>query len=210
MTDTRLVRLGLLGPAEGDTAGLGRAAEFLLASGKVSRVVYLGADGALDLAVAAWARKLVGDDPSDEASWKRAAEVAATGSPDVIDKFVTVQRARMQLKLLEALPPGGRTIEMVGDRVAVLIHDKALLDEEDILAANLLIYGKSDAPMVKKIGSRWFVSPGQIGSSGGGAAILDDEQTDIIVTVHDLGGRETIRETLLVQRATKVRIQGGA
>ena len=42
--------------------------------------------------------------------------------------------------------------------VAVLIHDKALLDEEDILAANLLVYGKSETPMVKKIGSRWFVS----------------------------------------------------
>ena len=210
MTDTRVVRLGRLGPSEGDTAGLGRAAEFLLSTGKVSRVVYLGTDGALDLAVAAWARKLVGDDPSDDGAWSRAAEIAVAGSSDEIDKFVHVERARVQLKLLEALPPGGRTIEMVGDRVAVLIHDKALLDEEDILAANLLVYGKSDAPMVKKIGSRWFVSPGQIGSEGGGLAILDDEDADIIVTVHDLAGRETIRETLLVQRATKVRIQGGA
>ncbi len=204
------MRLGLLGPSEGDTAGLGRAAEFLLEAGKVNRVIYLGADGALDTAVATWARKLVGDDPSNDASWKRAADIAATGSPEEIDKFVLVERARMHLKLLEALPPGGRTIEMVGDRVAVLIHDKAHLDEEDILAANLLIYGKSDAPMVKKIGSRWFVSPGHIGAGGGGLAILDDAESDIIVTVHDLTGKITICETLLVQRATKVRIQGGA
>ena len=210
MPDTRLVRLGLLGPSEGDIVGLGRAAEYLLASGKVSRVVYLGMDGALDKAVAAWARKLVGDDPSDDASWKRAAGIAASGSPAEIDNFVGVERARMRLKLLEALPPGGRTIEMVGDRVAVLIHDKALLDEEDILAANLLVYGKSDTPLVKKIGSRWFVSPGQIGSDGGGIGILDDEEADIIATFQDASGKTSMREALTVQRATKVRIQGGA
>ena len=37
-----------------------------------------------------------------------------------------------------------RSVEMFGDRVAVLIHDKALLDEEDIFSATFLVYGKSD------------------------------------------------------------------
>ena len=59
-----------------------------------------------------------------------------------------------------------RTIEMFGDRVAVLIHDKALLDEEDIFSATFLVYGKSDGPLVKKIGPRWFLTPGPIGSAG--------------------------------------------
>jgi hypothetical protein len=204
------VRLGLLGPSEGDIAGLGRAAEFLLTTVKVSRAVYLGVDSALDKAVAQWARKLVGDDPSDEAAWKRAADVAIAGTPPEIDRFVAVERARMRLKSLETLPQGGRTIEMVGDRVAILIHDKALLDEEDILAANLLVFGRSAEPLVKKIGTRWFVSPGQIGSPGGGLCILDDEDADVVCTVYDGAGKQTIREALLVQRAAKVRIQGGA
>src|ERR1044072_7214281 len=117
------MRLGLLGPAGGEVGALGRAAEFLLNGARVHRAIYLGNDGALDRAVAAWARKLVGDDPTDENAWRRAAEVAAKGTYEQIDKFVSTERARMRLKTLEALPESGaRTVEMVSDRVAVLIH----------------------------------------------------------------------------------------
>src|SRR5688572_29309227 len=119
------MRLGLLGPAGGDVGALGRAAEYLLNGARVHRAIYLGNDGALDRAVAAWARKLVGDDPSDEGAWRRAADVALGGSPELIDRFVTTERARLRLKALEALPSPGsdeaaRTIEMISDRVAVL------------------------------------------------------------------------------------------
>jgi hypothetical protein len=101
-----------------------------------------------------------------------------------------------------------RTIEMVGDRVAVLIHDKALLDEEDILAANLLFFGKSEGPLVRKIGARWFVTPGPIGSEGGGIAVIDDESDEITVTIYDSTGKPSQREALIVQRPTKMRVQG--
>ena len=97
------MRLGLLGPAGGDVGGLGRAAEFLLNGARVHRAIYLGNDGALDRAVAAWARKLVGDDPTDEGAWRRAAELALTGQPAAIDRFVATERARLRLKSLEAL-----------------------------------------------------------------------------------------------------------
>jgi hypothetical protein len=196
------MRLGLLGPAGGDVGALGRAAEFLLNGARVHRAIYLGNDGALDRAVAAWARKLVGDDPSDEGAWKRAAGIALEGTPQVIDRFVATERARLRLKALEALPEQvARTIEMVGDRVAVLIYDKGQLDEEDILAANLLLFGKSDAPLIRKIGARWFVTPGPIGSEGGGIAVLDDEQDEVVVTVFDIAGKPSAREVLTSNRA---------
>ena len=203
------MRLGLLGPAGSDVGALGRAAEFLLNGARVHRAIYLGNDGALDRAVAAWARKLVGDDPSDDAAWRRAADIAVEGSPEQIDKFVQTERARLRLKSLEALPEQvARTIEMIGDRVAVLIHDKALLDEEDILAANLLFFGKSDGPLVRKIGARWFVTPGEIGCEGGGIAVVDDEAQEIAVTIYDSTGKPTLRETLTAQRPVKMRVQG--
>lgn len=203
------MRLGLLGPAGPDVGALGRAAEFLLNGARVHRAIYLGNDGALDRAVAAWARKLVGDDPSDDGAWKRAAEIALKGTAEQLDKFVSTERARLRLKSLEALPEEiSRTIEMVGDRVAVLIHDKALLDEEDILAANLLFFGKSDGPLIRKIGARWFVTPGPIGCEGGGIAVLDDEQDDITITIFDSTGKPTQKEALSVTRAPKMRVQG--
>jgi len=42
-----VVRLGLLGPANGDLATLARTAEFLLNGAKVTRAIYLGDDEAL-------------------------------------------------------------------------------------------------------------------------------------------------------------------
>ena len=205
------MRLGLLGPSEGDVASLGRAAEFLLNSAKVNRAIYLGNDSALDRAVSAWARKLVGDDPSDENAWKRAAEIALRGTPEHIDRFVQIEKARLRLKALESLPEKvSRTIEMFGDRVAVLIHDKAQLDEEDILAASILVYGRSEGPLVKRVGGRWFVTPGHIGSTGGGLAVIEDTNDDVVVTIFDGSGKATTKETLTLQRATKMRVQGGA
>jgi hypothetical protein len=112
------------------------------------------------------------------------------------------------LKALEALPEQvARTIEMVGDRVAVLIYDNEQLDEEDILAANILLFGKSDAPLVRKVGTRWFVSPGPIGS--GGIAVLDDEQEDVVVTLFDPSGTAVQRETLTGQEADNVHVTSG-
>lgn len=205
------MRLGLLGPSAGDVGALGRAAEFLLNTARVHRAIYLGVDGALDRAVTTWARKLVGDDPSDDSAWRRAADAALTGTPEQIDRMVQLERARMRLKALESLPEQvGRTIEMLGDRVAVLIHDKALLDEEDILAANLLFYGKSDGPLVKRIGARWFVTPGPIGSEGGGIAVLDDDADDVTVSIFDSLGKPGVTEALTAQRAAKMRVQGDA
>src|SRR5579862_1833758 len=106
------MRLGLLGPAGGDVGALGRAAEFLLNGARVHRAIYLGVDGALDRAVAAWAQRLVGGDPSDEAAWSRAAELAETGTSEEIDRFVGIQRARLRLSALEALAGDhARTLE---------------------------------------------------------------------------------------------------
>lgn len=203
------MRLGLLGPAGGDVGALGRAAEFLLNGARVHRAIYLGNDGALDRAVAAWARKLVGDDPTDDGAWRRAADMAIGGAPAAIDRFVATERARQRLKSLEALPEKqARTIEMVGDRVALLLHDKAELDEEDILAANIILYGRSDGPLVRKIGARWFASPGPISSTEGGMAVLDDEKEDVVITVFDAAGKPMQREVLAAVRA-KMRVRGG-
>jgi hypothetical protein len=206
------MRLGLLGPAEGNVEELGRAAELALDSLKVDRAVYLGHDTALDDVVAAWAARLVDGDPSDDAVWARAARLALTGTPAEIDAFVVKERARQRLRALERLDTNAeaRTIEMLGDRVAVLVYDKASLDEEDIFAAAIILFGKSPEPLIKKVGNRWFLTPGTIGSPGGGIAVIDDGGEELVATIHAPSGQRTFSETLVVPRATKMKIQGGA
>ena len=190
---------------------LGRAAEYLLNGARVTRVIYLGNDGALDRAVAAWAHRLVGDDPTDEGAWARAASVALHGDAEAIDRFVATERARLRLKSLEALPDGpARAIERLGDRVAILIHDKAELEEQDIVTANLLLFGKSDVPLIRQIGARWFVTPGPIGARKSGVAVLDDEDGEVVATISDPDGNVGLREVLTTAReGAKLRVQGG-
>ncbi len=203
------MRLGLLGPARGDLAVLARTAEFLLNGAKVTRAIYLGSDDAVEETVSVWAESLVGPDPSDEGVWGRAFDVATNGTAEQIDAFLRAERARLRLKSLEGLPPELlRSVEIFGDRVAVLIHDKAQLDEEDIFSAALLCYGKSAEPLVKKIGARWFLTPGPVGSAGGGAIVLDDSTDEVVATFYDAEGRAGQTLTLSTVRAAKLSVQG--
>jgi hypothetical protein len=203
------VRLGLLGPAGGELEGLARSAEFLLNGARVTRAIYLGADEALEETVALWAESLVGPNPSDAAIWDRAFLVVAEGTPELIDTFLRGERARRRLKSLERLPQENlRSVEMFSDRMAIVVHDKALLDEEDIASAALLIYGKSDAPLIKRIGQRWFLTPGPIGCADGGMIVLDDAADEVVATVYDSQGRASRSEALTAVRTTKLNVQG--
>jgi hypothetical protein len=133
------------------------------------------------------------------------------GTSDQIDASIRAERARLRLKALEGLPRAGlRGVEMFGDRVAVLIHDKAHLDEEDIYAATFLVYGRSDAPLAKRIGQRWFLTPGRIGSPGGGAIVLDDSGDDVVATFYDADGNAARKEVLLSSRVAQMKVPGGS
>jgi len=181
------------------------ASSFLLNKRRVTRAIYLGADNALEHMVEGWARRLVGDDPTDDAAWRRAAQLAARGAANEIDDFVQRERTRLRLRSLESLPHRIlRTMEMVGDRIAILIHDKELLDEEDIFAASLLIYGKSDVPLVRKIGGRFFVTPGTLGPQGG-VCVLDDVGEEIAVTFYNDQGEHVLHERLALPRTKSAR-----
>jgi hypothetical protein len=189
-------------------AALARTAELLLNQAKVTRAIYLGADEAMEDTVALWAESLVGPDASDKGIWDRAFAVAAEGTPEQIETFLRSERARLRLKALESLPPRElRSIEMFGDRVAILVHDKAMLDEEDIFAATFLVYGRSDGPLVKKIGPRWFLTPGPIGHPEGGAVVLDDAAEEVVATFYDVDGRAVRSERLPAARMAKLSVR---
>ena len=206
------MRLGVLGPAFGDLSGLARAAQRLLDSFRAERVIYLGLDDALDRVVGAWASDLVGANPSDLVLFERAARACAQAGPEAIDTFVASERARRRLRVFSSLPPPpGRTIELLDGRVAVLLFDKAHLDEDDIAGASMLIFGKSEGPLVKRVGARTFIAPGQIGSLDGGSAILDDEENGVRIRIVDAEGEVTqVEQVGAAGAATKMRVQGSS
>jgi hypothetical protein len=61
---------------------------------------------------------------------------------------------------------------------------------------------------VKRIGTRWFLTPGPIGKDAGGVAVLDESPDDITVTLYDVDGKAQGSQTLPVARGATLRIQG--
>lgn len=203
------VRIALIGPAGGNAAAFARMAEVVLNDAKAERAVYLGADDALDEALAAWTRELVGQDASDEGAWERALTAATRPDVGAIDAFVQAERARRRLKRVEALPVDGqRAVEVLAGRLVLLVHDRSVLDEDDVYSASLLVFGRSDAPIVRQIGPRWFLSPGPIEEAGGGAMVLDDANGEIQASFYDLRRRVT-QTTTLTWAGPRVNVQEG-
>jgi hypothetical protein len=201
------MRLGILGPALDDDAALERAAEFLLRDVAVDRAVYLDTDEALDRVVQSWATRLVGGDPSDQAVWERAGERCATATAGEVDAFIQAERERQSLKVFESLPADGtRLIELLNGRVAVMIYDKADLDEEDMLPAAYLVFGASRQPLVKQVGSRWFLSPGTLDHFG--IMTLEERDDGVHLTLYDAWCRDIRRERLTSERTARVKVVG--
>jgi hypothetical protein len=201
------MRLGLLGPALDQEGALEEAARFLLQDVAVDRAVYLGIDGMLDRVVRRWAERVVGANPDDGALWSRAAARCIRASAEEIDGFLDAERERRSMKVLESLPGDqARAIEILNGKVAVMIWDKARLDEDDIAPAALLVFGKSAAPMVERVGSRWFLSPGPFPDAG--TMLLEDHDDGIHVSLFDADGKEQRRELLLPGRGARVQVKG--
>jgi hypothetical protein len=201
------MRLGLLGPVREAEAALERGVRFLFQDVAVDRAIYLGVDAALDRVVRRWAEELVGGDPDEHAVFRRAAERCSRASAGEIDAFLEAERKRRALKVFESLPGDGtRVIELLNGKVVVMIYDKAHLDEEDILPASVLVFGKSDTPLVKQIGSRWFLSPGPLTESG--VMTLEDHEDGIHAALFDPSGNELKRELLVGARGAKLKVSG--
>lgn len=205
------MRLALLGPADGRTTELAAAARFLLDEKAVDRAVYLGVDGALDGVVRGWAESLVGEDASEEGVWSRAARSCVASGPDGIDSFISKERERARLRVFESVPDEEtRLVEMLGGALAVMIHDKGKLNEEDMLPARILIFGRSKAAVVKQVGQRWFLSAGSLGDASSGVMLLEDRDDGIHLTLLDSACQEVRSERLSTERSARLRVGGAS
>ena len=202
------MRLALLGPCDGDLWALARAATTALDRLVADQVVYLGTDGALDFVVEEWAQKIGVDAPIDERL--RADPSLLDAEPQVIAEEVERERARLRLGRLRSVAgPGLRALEILNDRVVLLVDDKAVLDEEDLLPATIIAFGKGE-PTVRRIGSRTFACPGAANAPGQGLLLLDEGEggLGIALTLLDGEGTEKQRDYVETTRAAKLRVHG--
>jgi len=169
------MKLGLIGPAEGaPESALRDAVELLLGALQADQAIYLGADDAARDLSKLWSDELAGGDTRDFLSV--AAELAAHGSPDDIDALLERDRRLTRLRGLHALPPPpARGVEMVADRIMLMVHDKGVLDEEDIANSSIIVYGRAPKLLLKRFGPRYFFTPGPLSGNALGVVEATEE-----------------------------------
>lgn len=190
------MRVGLIG--QGGTPELfERAFDFLVDRG-ADRVIYVAEDD-LDQRFARRRLRALG--------CANAGELASTleglldeGSADDLFALVESTRKRDQLLRLSRIAPlPSRTLEVLDDRIVVFVHDKAILDEDDIASATLVVYGRGAAAF-RAFGPRAFLSPGPLSEAH--VVVLDIENGGrIVATLVTLDGQEVWRETIAGKRA---------
>lgn len=90
-------------------------------------------------------------------------EALAGGDPEmagVKDRFLrTPERDSPQY---QDPAVGKKMVDMLGDALCTVVHDKNDLDREDLLNSVVFIHGKEREPKVVQIGPRYFITPGML------------------------------------------------
>jgi hypothetical protein len=186
------MRLGFIGPAEADAAALEQAAKLLICDFEVDTLIYLGEDEALREFVAAHE-----SEDSDHTIEQRVAEVAATGSADDIEDVLRKLRGARYLGKLRVVPPSPtRAMEMLDDRIVLIVRNKSTIGEEDVINSNVVVYGDAQELMFKRFGPRCFFSPGPL--DAGHVGLLDDrsEAGGVVLEAIALSGEVTWSEPI--------------
>jgi hypothetical protein len=186
------MRLGFIGPAEADAAALEQAAKLLICDFEVDSLIYLGEDEALREFVAAHE-----SEDSDHTIEQRVAEVAATGSADDIEDVLRKLRGARYLGKLRVAPRSpARAMEMLDDRIVLIVRNKSTIGEEDVINSNVVIYGDAQELMFKRFGPRCFFSPGPL--DAGHVGLLDDrsEAGGVVLEAIELSGEVTWSEPI--------------
>ncbi|MGZ3477080.1 MAG: hypothetical protein ACXWUG_25905 [Polyangiales bacterium] len=200
------MRIALLGYCDGDVGALARAAHTALVRMCADRVVYLGGDPAIEDVVFGWTFVLDAVEPISER-----ARMLIDAGPAQLEEELARERARRDLERLHALAgPNLRAVEMLHDRLVVLTDDKAGLDEEDLLPASFIVFGKGEA-IIRRVGTRVFLCPGSPKKRTEGLLVLEEADNGaVLATLHEIDGTERAREALETSRALKMKVQGAA
>jgi hypothetical protein len=170
------VRIGLVADSQSDLGALERACELLLTEQGATRLLFLGGRWSdVDELIQRKREKARGGAAYSDADFladvssflAKSAPAEEGGVAHRLNRgeaeAFAARIARVPDKdSLQYREPGASRVlpDLVGDRIAILVHDKGDLTREDIEPATFLLHGKSLAPAVVQIGPRFFVTPG--------------------------------------------------
>jgi hypothetical protein len=194
------MRIGIIGQAGKSAEELRRAIDLFLIDTRIKQIIYLGDDDAIDAVVNDFARESLGE----EEFLRRGAALACAGSADQIENLLAEDRAAQRLSLLRCLPePPARAIEMLEKWIVLAVHDKAILDEDDVANAHVIVYGKAAEADFKRFGPRSFLTPGPLARGRVGRVALRADG-GLEVALLDLEGNVMLNESISPELAKVV------
>lgn len=101
-----------------------------------------------------------------------------------------------------------RAVDMLGDALCTMIHDKNDLTRDDMLNATVFIHGKERQPKAVQIGPRFFITPGMLnGAPEQTCALLEllEKEKVLRFSAYTLEGRMVIdHQSLALSTRTKI------
>jgi len=125
----------------------------------------------------------------------------------VMERFARVPE-RDCLQYMDPTIPR-KMLDMVGDALCCLVHDKNDLTREDLLNATIFIHGKESEPKVVQIGPRYFLTPGRLaGAAEQTCGLLEKVERDLRFTGFRLDGTVVLEpQTIQLGRGTKLSVK---
>jgi hypothetical protein len=91
-----------------------------------------------------------------------------------------------------------KALDMLGDTLCCVVHDKNDLDKEDMQNAMVLVHGKDLEAKVVQIGARFFVTPGRLtGGKQPTVGILDVQDKQVTFSAFTLDGSPVLEPQVL-------------
>ena len=99
-----------------------------------------------------------------------------------------------------------KVLEMLGDGLCCLVHDKNDLDKEDMMNAPVLVHGKDSEPKVVKVGPRTFITPGRLTGAKPTVGLLEMIERQLVFSAFTLDGDTVIDKTPIQLSSGKTKI----
>lgn len=185
------LRVVVVGPADNMDATLTEVVDRALFDPLTTQVLYLAHDGAASRVLSQHPTAL-----SEQAFLSQAVDVALAGSAEDIAALLAAEARGNRLSAVRCLPAApARAVEMLERWMLLSVYDKAVLEEDDIANAQVILYGKSERPALTRFGPRCFFSPGPL--SAGCIGVLELQNNgDLVLQIVQLDGQVREHEHL--------------
>jgi len=218
------VKIGLAADSLGDLDALQRAFDLLVEKMGATRLFFLGGRwGDVDDLVQCHREVARGGAEYSDANFladvasfvEKSAEVQKGGvahrlNKDALESFASRFTRVPDKDCLQYRDPAvpRKLVDMIGDRLATLVHDKADLAREDIEPATFIFHGGCKAPAVVQIGARYFITPGSLsGVLEPTCALISQGDKGLEFIAFALDGRELKRAPLSVAARGNVTVR---